>query len=119
MKRILYRTLAAIILGLTPALIQAQSVVQTVQQIVIGPTPDKWSFTSQIVPFAPANPGDKLASVQIDFTMHTDFPGFSATATKANSQGESDANWDVIETVLVKNLRVTDDSCDEDEDDNK
>jgi len=98
-------------LGLTS--LTAQTTVQTVQQFGVGPTPDAWKFSFQISRFLPSAPGDQLARVDISLSIHTDFPPFSFTA----SDDGSVAQWNVTETVSVKNLKFTaDDGCDNDED---
>lgn len=91
----------------------AQTTVQTVQQFGTAPTPDGWKFSFQISRFLPSAPGDQLVEVDISLSVQTDYPAFSFTS----SQDGSVAQWNVNETVSVKNLKFTaDDGCDDDED---
>jgi hypothetical protein len=108
------KLLVAVVAGALGVMsLSAQTVVQTVQQFGTAPTPDAWKFSFQISRFLPSNPGDVLVRVDVSLSAHTDYPPFTATA----SEDGSVAQWNVTETITVKNLKFTaDDGFDSDED---
>jgi hypothetical protein len=100
-------------LGMTS--LSAQPVVQTVQDFVVGQQPDGWSFPFQISRWLPTSSTDVLVKVTLTLSVSNDYPSFTATS----SENGSVAQWDVAETVTVKNLHFNvDDGCDDDQDPN-
>jgi hypothetical protein len=115
MKYMIKSTSLALALGAFSVFsLSAQPVLETVQQFVIGPQLDGWSFNFQLSRFLPSSPSDTLVKIEIILSVNTTYPQFTVTASKDNSV----ANWDVSETVTVKNLKFNaDDGCDDDQDD--
>src|SRR5215469_17688627 len=114
MKASILATIAVCTLSVLKVSAQSNT-LQTVQQFVVGPQPDGWSFDFQVSRFLPTTNTDQLVKVELILAVHSDYPQFTATASQDNSV----ANWDVTETVTVKNLRFTaDDGCDDDQDKN-
>ena len=114
MKASVLATIAVCALSVLKVSAQSNT-LETVQQFVVGPQPDAWSFDFQVSRFLPTTNTDQLVKVELILAVHSDYPQFTATA----SEDSSVANWDVTETVTVKNLRFTaDDGCDDDQDKN-